>query len=91
MKGDIFMYVNETTGLTEYEAFEEILNADIIEFTEDENNYYIRTKPQQYFENNIWIIDKKTEKVSFMYYTQYICDVIDNVTPVNPESLKRVG
>lgn len=85
------MYVNETTGLTEYETFDELLNADIIEITEDADNYYILTKPQQYYENNIWIVNKKTEKVSFMYYTQYLGDYIENVTPVNPETLKRVG
>lgn len=85
------MYVNKVTGLTEYETFDELLNAEIIEFTEDEKNYYIRTKPEQYFENNIWIVDKKTEEVSFMYYTGYICDVMDNVTPVDPAKIKRVG
>lgn len=83
------MHVNKTTGLTMYDTFDEILNAEIVLFTEDENNYYIRTKPQQYFENNVWIIDKKTEKVSFMYFTGYMCEVMDNVTPVDPKNIKR--
>lgn len=85
------MYINKTTGLTEYETFDELLKADIIEFTEDGTNYYIRTKPQQYYENNIWIVNKKTKKVSFMYYTEYLGDYMENVTPIDPATLKRVG
>lgn len=85
------MYVNETTGLTEYETFDELLNADIMEMTEDVDNYYILTKPQQYYENNIWIVNKKTKEVSFMYYIQYVINIMEKVSPVNPETLKRVG
>lgn len=81
------MYVNKNTGLIEYETFEEILN-EALWCTEDKDNYYILTKPQQYYENNIWIINKKTEEVSFMYFTKYICDYMDDVSPVDLESLK---
>lgn len=84
------MYVCKETGLTEYETFDELLNAEIIEFTEDENNYYILLKPEQQYDNCIWIVNKKTEEVSFMYYTSYFA-IADNVTPVDPKTIKRAN
>jgi len=85
------MYVCKETGLTEYETFDELLNAEIIEFTEDRNSYYIILKPEQPFDCTVWVVDKKTEKVAFTHYIQYAINTLDNVTPVDPAKIKRVG
>jgi len=83
------MYKNKVTGLTEYETFEELLKAEIISFTEDKENYYIRLVPEQTFENTIWVVNKKTKNVSWIAFTVYICNIIDKVTPVDIEKIKK--
>ena len=85
------MYVNPKTGLTEYETFDELLNAEIILMSEDDVNYYIRTKPQQLYENCVWVVNKITENVSFIYFTDYIVDYMDKVTPIDWAKFKRAG
>ncbi len=85
------MYKNPTTNLTEYETFDELLNADVLFITEDEKNYYIRVKPERFFDNCVWVVDKDTKKVSFIYYTDYLVDVIDHAVPVDLQFLKRAG
>lgn len=84
------MYVCKQTGLTEYETFDELLDADIIEMTEYGENYYIRVKPQQFYDNTMWVVNKRTNEVSFILFTQYL-RIKDKATPVNPDTLRKAG
>ena len=83
------MYKHEN-GVTVYETLEELLNADIDFITECDDSYYIRLKPESYYDNSVWVVNKHTLKVSFMLFTQYF-DIMDKATPVNPATLKRVS
>lgn len=83
------MYVDSTTGLNEYESFEELLDADVDSITEDKKNYYVMLKPEQTYDCTVWVVNKRTRRVSFMHYIQYAYSVMDYVTSVNIESIKR--
>lgn len=79
------MYICKETGLTEYESFNELLNADIDEMTENKNRYFIQLKPEQFYDNTVWVVDKQTKSVSFIHFTEYLINFMDKVTPVCPD------
>ena len=55
-------------GFNVYENFHELLEADVREIYEDSENYYFRLKPDTYYDNGAWVVNKKTHKVSFTDY-----------------------
>ena len=85
------MYVDSVTNVVIYETFEDLLDADIDFISENEQNYYIRIKSKAFYDDNMWAVDKKTNKVSFIGYINYMLNIMDNTKPVDPETLKRAG
>lgn len=91
MKGVDGMYINKGSGLMQYETFDELLSAKINEITEDSKNYYIDVLYDDPYNNTMWIVDKRTERVSQMSLIDYMLNIMDNTKPVDPETLKRAG
>lgn len=58
------MYVCKESGLIEYELASEILNSDISTIWEDSENYYFKLKTEDIYDETVWIVNKKTNKVS---------------------------
>lgn len=85
------MYINKGSGLMQYETFDELLSAKINEITEDSKNYYIDVLYDDPYNNTMWIVDKRTERVSQMSLIDYMLNIMDNTKPVDPETLKRAG
>lgn len=92
------MYKNKGGGII-YETLAELLSAGITYAAEYEGNYYIKVRPapDRYssdgicYDNEIWKVDKKTGKASYMMFTQYILMFEDKATPVDPETLRSLS
>lgn len=85
------MYKVQESGLEVYETFEELLNKGITAIWDYQDNYYIRVKLDDNYDNRIWIVDKKSQKVSNMFFTEFMIFIEDKATPVDPETLRRAS
>lgn len=84
------MYTNKESGMTVYETLDELLNCDIKFVSEYNGYYFIKLQPYCYYDNSIWRINKATGEVSYMMFTQYLCDGIANkATSINIEKIKN--
>ena len=88
-KGEaVLMYVTEGSGLEVYETFEDLVNKGITAIWDYQNNYYIRVKLDDNYDNRIWVVDKKSKKVSDMFFTDFF-EFIDKATEIDPETLRK--
>ena len=84
------MYICEGSGLMQYETFDELLNADNLGIiTENKKNYYIIINYDNQYHNTVWVVNKKTQNVSQIYFTEYLVYIMDNTTPVDLKTLKE--
>lgn len=83
------MHKCKESGLMVYETLDEMLNGDILFISEYNGCYYVRMKPQEFFDNGMYKIDKITGEVSFMYFTEYLCTVMDKAKELDPATLRR--
>lgn len=84
------MYIAEGSGLEVYESFDELINKGITAVWDYRNNYYIRVKLEDNYDNRIWIVDKKTHEISTMFFTEFF-DLMDKAMPIDPKMMKRVS
>lgn len=70
-------------------TLEEILDEDIEYSVEDSNFYYLRPKVTVEYDNTLWRVDKKTKKVEYMDFTEYILDVYPNIEEIDISDIKR--
>lgn len=85
------MYKCEGSGLIVYETFDELLDADIEIMSDYDGFYYIRLKPQELYDDSIWKVDKRTGEVSCSSFIDYMLDIQDKATPIDPKTLKRAS
>ena len=74
-----------------YKSFDELLKSNVRRITECGNFYYVELEPTEFYDNSMWKVDKETGEVSFMYYTDYIIDIMDKAREINPLMLKRAS
>ncbi len=89
MKGGLYlMYICEESGMTVYEALDELLNSKINFVTEYEGAYYFKLKPYCNLDNSIWKVNKTTGKVEYMMFTQYLCTgIAEKAKPITVEEI----
>lgn len=73
----------------EYETLDELLSSDPIEIYEDEDNYYFSLKPDGLYDNSMWVVDKKSKNVSFMYFTQFIVERLDKARKITINEIEK--
>lgn len=83
------MYIDKGSGLEVYEKIEDFLDKTITEAYDYSDKYYFTIKSKDNYDNRIWIIDKKTKKVSNMFYTEFIATIEDDTKLMNPEKMKE--
>ena len=86
------MYICKGSGLMQYETFDEILNAEITQATEHKESYYFMIKYDDPYANTVWVVDKKTEKVSSISLIDYFLLEHENgadFSPIDWKTLKR--
>ena len=83
------MYKCPKSGLIVYETVDDFRDQTITLAYEDAQNYYFRVASHDFYDNRIWIVNKSTKAVSDMYFTDWMCDVMDSTTPMEVEVLKR--
>lgn len=71
-----------------YESLEELQNEDIEFVNEDDENYYIRLKPDGDYDNRMWKVHKKTGKVSSIFMTVYF-SIEPSTRPVDITTFKK--
>lgn len=84
------MYVDKGSGLEVYESFEELISKGVVSAWDYHGKYYVVVESEDYYDNRIWIVDKKTKEISDDYYTKFI-QFMNKATPVDPKTLKRVS
>lgn len=83
------MYKCKGSGLTVYETFDELLYADIINMYEYQSKYFIETRPEDFYDETVWVVDKQTEKVSFVHFVEtFEIDEKDRI-PIDPKELRK--
>lgn len=83
------MYKCPKSGLIVYETVDDFRDQTITLAFEDAQNYYFRVASHDFYDNRIWIVNKSTKAVSDMYFTDWMCDVMDSTTPMEVGVLKR--
>lgn len=79
----------DANGFAVYENLDELLAADIVSISEYDGFYYVKTKPDCYYDNSIWKVNKQTRKATFMLFTEYIVNVMDKAKEIDPAILRR--
>lgn len=85
------MYKCKGSGLEVYETLQELIDKGITEAWDYQNNYYICVRLDDNYDNRIWVVDKKTKKVSSMFFTEFMLFIMDMATQVDPARLKRAS
>lgn len=84
------MYVADN-GIEVYETLQDLLTKDILKVGEYEEKYYIELKTDDPYDNTVWIVNKNNLEVSWMPFTTFIVEDIDEkVKPVDVETLRRL-
>ena len=78
-------------GMEIYESVDDLLQKDITEIWDYDGEYYVSVRSDSFYDGRIWIVDKDTKQVSKGYYTDFIVDIMDKATPVDPEILRRAS
>lgn len=68
-------------------GIDELLKKEITEITEDENNYYVKTKPDELYDDTVWKVDKKTKKIEWASYVANV--VIRDLKNIDVETFKN--
>ncbi len=70
-------------------TYDQLLKQDIVSAFEDNDNYYVKLKPDDYYDVSLWRVDKNTKKV---FYADIIdlAEIFDKVKPIDLSELKRV-
>ncbi len=89
MKGSGLTLYKTNNGIEIYETVDDLLQKDITEIWGYGGKYYVSVKSDNFYDNRIWIVDKKTKQVSKGYYIDIMLDIADKATPVDPETLRR--
>jgi len=76
-----------------YESLEEMISAGIESAYEYEDNYYLNVRSNDFYNNTIWVVNKKTGEV---LDKNFVCDFIltgicDKAKKINPAILKRAN
>ncbi len=77
-----------------YGSLKELLHEKIFWIREDDVNYYVclESNPGQYYNNITWVVNKNTDNVTFMGFTDFIREgLFEKTTLVDPETLKRAS
>jgi hypothetical protein len=70
----------------------DLKTANIVYVFEDEEYYYIRLYTEDNYDNTWYVLNKKTNELSWTYYTDLIvCDVLDSWSPVDPNIFKEAS
>lgn len=83
------MYKCKVSGLTVYETLDELLNANVTDMFEYNGNYYISVYPEEFYDESVWKVNKKTEDVSVIHYVETFSIPKEERIPIDPETLRR--
>lgn len=79
IKGDYVM---------EYKTFEELVKEEISYMGEYSGYYYIKLKSDDFYDNSMWKVNKKTKEVSYMLFTQFF-EIADKAKVIDPVDFKK--
>jgi len=65
------------------------LNEKIYYVREDAENYYFKLDTKEYYDDSLWVANKKTKKVSYMSCMDFVLNgLYDDTIEVNVSALK---
>ena len=82
------LYKSEKSGLTVYETFDELLNADIVDMFLFEDNYYIKLRPENIYDECVWKVNGKTNEISTIHYIETFM-IRDKAETIDPKTLRK--
>lgn len=83
------MYKDKGSGMIMYETFDELLTSKLLFVTECDEYYYMKPSLDDYYDERVYKVNKKTKEVSCMHCIDYMCDIESYTTSVNIEALRR--
>ena len=82
------MYICKESGLEVYETFQEILDREIMGSWEYQNDYYIKIKSNDNYDNGMYAINKETGEISLIYFTEFISETYDKAKQIDPSEIR---
>ena len=66
---------------TKTPTYDELMSReDVQSISEHEGFLYVKLPPTEYYDNTIWRVNKETHEVSYMMFTDYLCNVYAHAT-----------
>ena len=74
-----------------YETISELMKERVKYITEDDSNYYVMLdmQPGEIYHDEIWVVNKRTKKVSFMSSITYAFEIHDYTRPVDITTFEK--
>lgn len=69
-------------------TLDELLSSDVGDVFENEEAYFVLLSPEMHYDNSMWKIDKRTNSVSYMEFTQYILEEADESEVLSVEEFR---
>ena len=80
----------ERDNIKGYRTFKELLDSDIVEMFEYTGHYYIRVKPESFYDESVWKVDKETEKISCIHFVETFLIPDKERISINPKKIRML-
>ena len=80
----------EDKDYTDHKLAELLEEREIERVWEDINNYYIIPVTSAYYDDTLYICDKKTQALKFYPSVLFMIKTEDSTTPIDPKILKEI-
>ncbi|MCM1524236.1 MAG: hypothetical protein NC120_07225 [Ruminococcus sp.] len=77
------MHRNKVSRCIVCDSVDDMIKTGITQIYEDRQYYYILCKKEDFYDNGMYKVDKRTEEISFIMFPVFITQIKDGTTPVN--------
>lgn len=85
-----FRHADGTEGII-YETLEELLQLSNIRVSEYSEKYYVEILEDSPCYSTVYEVNKRNNKAIYMEIIDYMLDIEDKATPIDPETLRRAS
>lgn len=83
------MYRNKVSGCLVCETAEDMLKCGIEQAYEDAENYYILCKKEDFYDNGMYKVNKKSGEISLIMFTVFITQIKNRTCQISTQKFIR--
>lgn len=83
------MYKDKGSGMIIYKTFDELLTSKLLWVTGCDEYYYMKPPLDDYYDERVYKVNKKTKEVSCIHYIDYMSDIESHTISIGLETLRR--